>query len=67
MAYAKSNKKGARMTLMLVFQLVLIGAIAAGIFTSWDRRSGKDRRRANRGGRRAADAQAVGIGAPLSG
>jgi len=67
MAYAKSNKKGQRMTLMLAFQLVLIGAIAAGIFTSWDRRSGRDRRRASRGGRRAADGQAIEISAPLSG
>ena len=43
------------MQLMLVFQVLLLVAIAAGIFISWDRRSGKDRRLADRGGRREAD------------
>ena len=55
------------MPLAVVFEVLLLIAIAAGILTSWDRRSGRDRRRASRGGRRAADGQAAGITEPLSG
>ena len=55
------------MQLVLVFQVLLIVAIAAGIFVSWDRRSGKDRRRATRGGRRTADGARADVSEPLSG
>jgi hypothetical protein len=55
------------MPLAVVFEVLLLIAIAAGILMSWDRRSGRDRRRASRGGRRAADGQAAGITEPLSG
>lgn len=41
---------------MLVFEILLLVAIVAGIFIGWDRRSGDDRRSPSRGGRRAADA-----------
>lgn len=49
------------MQLMLVFEILLLVAIAAGIFIGWDRRSGKDRRYASRGGRREADGAAAAI------
>jgi hypothetical protein len=49
------------MPLAVVFEVLLLIAIAAGILTSWDRRSGRDRRRASRGGRRAADGAAAAI------
>jgi hypothetical protein len=47
------------MQLTLVFEILLLIAIAAGICMSWDRRSGRDRRRASRGGRRTADGAAA--------
>jgi hypothetical protein len=37
-------EKGARMEIMLVFQILLLVALLAGGLTSWDRRTGKDRR-----------------------
>jgi hypothetical protein len=40
---------------MLVFVVLLLVAIAAGAFMSWDRRSGEDRRESNRGGGRTVD------------
>ena len=43
------------MQLSIVFEVLLLVSIAAGIFIGWDRRSGRDRRRASRGGRREAD------------
>lgn len=43
------------MQLMLVFQILLLVAIVAGIFTSWEGRSGEDRRDTDRGDRRTAD------------
>jgi hypothetical protein len=68
LAFARGGKeKGARMQLVLVFQVLLVVAIAAGIFVSWDRRSGKDRRQASRGGRRTADGAQADISEPLSG
>jgi hypothetical protein len=55
------------MQLVLVFQVLLVVAIAAGIFVSWDRRSGKDRRRGSRGGRRTADGAEAKLSEPTSG
>jgi hypothetical protein len=49
------------MQLVLVFEILLLVAIVAGVFAGWDRRSGRDRRRASRGGRRAADGAAAAI------
>jgi len=43
----------------LIFQILLLIAIVAGVFVSWDPRSGKDRRGAGRGGRREADGAAA--------
>ena len=43
------------MQLMTLFQILLLVAITAGIFTSWDRREGEDRRDDERGGRRESD------------
>ena len=52
--------------LSLVFQILLLVAIVAGIFISWDRRTGKDRRGSNRGGRRDTDGAAASITDPTS-
>jgi hypothetical protein len=49
------------MQLVVVFEILLLVAIVAGVFAGWDRRSGRDRRRASRGGRRAADGAAAAI------
>ena len=43
--------------LSLVFQILLLVAIFAGIFT-WNRRTGEDRRDSSRRGRRGTDAVA---------
>jgi uncharacterized membrane protein len=43
------------MQFMMVFEVVLLIAVVAGICMMAERRSGRDRRRASRGGRRAAD------------
>lgn len=43
------------MQLMTVFQILLLVAMIAGIFTSWDRRPGEDRRDDKLGGRRESD------------
>ena len=46
----KTYKKGARMQLILVFEILLLVAIVAGIFVGWDRPAQKDRERLrNRG------------------
>jgi hypothetical protein len=39
------------MQLMTVFQILLLVAMIAGIFTSWDRCAGEERRDDERGGR----------------
>ena len=52
--------------LSLVFQILLLVSIVAGIFVSWDRRTGKDRRRTNRGGRRTVDGAAADMTEPTS-
>ena len=49
------------MQLVLIVQVILLATIAAGVymlFIKYERRSGKERRRGNRGGRRAEDALA---------
>jgi len=46
--------------LSLVFQILLLVAIVAGIFT-WDRRTGQDRRASGRAGRREADGAAATV------
>jgi hypothetical protein len=43
------------MQLMHIFEVLLLAACVAGIFIPWDRRSSKDRRKSERGGRRTAD------------
>lgn len=40
---------------IVIFEVLLLVAIVAGIFSPWDARSGKERRRSNRGGRRQSD------------
>ena len=52
--------------LSLVFQVILLASIVAGIFISWDRRTRKDRRRSIRGGRRTVDGAAANITEPTS-
>ena len=47
--------------LSLVFQILLLVAMVAGIFT-WNRRSGPERRDAGRGGRRDSDAAPHAMG-----
>jgi hypothetical protein len=47
------------MQLMHVFAVLLLVAVAAGAFMSWDRRAGEDRRGSSRGGRRDADGAAA--------
>jgi hypothetical protein len=47
----------------LVFQILLLVAIVAGIFASWDRRTDNEHRDADRGGRRDTDAAAASIDA----
>jgi hypothetical protein len=60
-------QKGALMQqLGLVFQILLLVAIVAGIFT-WDRRASQDRRSSNRAGRRTADGAAADTTEPTSG
>ena len=49
----------------LVFQIILLVAIAAGAFVSWDRRTGEDSRDSNLG-RRDSDGAAVDITEPTS-
>lgn len=51
--------------LMIVFEVLLFVAIVAGICMMAERRSGKDRRRASRGGRRAADGSPASVTPPL--
>jgi hypothetical protein len=51
--------------LMIVFEVLLFVAIVAGICMMAERRSGKDRRRASRGGRRAADGSPASVAPPL--
>jgi hypothetical protein len=56
------------MQLMHVFEVLLLVAIVAGIFTSsWDRRTGEDRRDSGRGGRRTADSAQADMTEPTSG
>jgi hypothetical protein len=43
------------MQLMTVFQILLLVAMIAGIFTSWDRRAADDRRDDELGGRRKSE------------
>jgi hypothetical protein len=43
------------MQLIQVLAVLLLVVIGVAGFTSWDRRSGTDRRRSTRGGRRPAD------------
>jgi hypothetical protein len=59
-------QKGALMQqLSLVFLVLLLVSLAAGIFISWDRRTGRDRRRSVRGGRRTADGTAANTTEPM--
>ena len=51
--------------LMIVFEVLLFVAIVAGICMMAERRSGRDRRRASRGGRRAADGSPARTTPPL--
>jgi len=53
------------MQLMVVFVVLLLIAVVAGIGMMAERRSGRDRRRASRGGRRAADGSPADIHQPL--
>jgi len=54
------------MQLMPVFVVLLLVAIAAGAFMSWDRRSAEDRGDSSRGGRRPADEPAADMTEPTS-
>jgi len=57
------------MQLILVVQVVLLVTIGAGVYTLFirhERRSGKERRRSNRGGRRAQDDVQARIAEPAS-
>ncbi len=54
------------MQLMPVFVVLLLVAIAAGAFMSWDRRSAEDRGDSSRGGRRTADEAAADFTEPTS-
>lgn len=53
------------MQVMIVFVVLLLVAIVAGICLMAERRSGRDRRRASRGGRRAADGSPAVVTPPL--
>jgi len=53
------------MQFMIVFEVLLLVAVVAGICMMAERRSGKDRRRASRGGRRAADGAPAAVTPPL--
>ena len=53
------------MQLMIVFEVLLLVSVIAGICMMSERRSGRDRRRASRGGRRAADGAPAHITPPL--
>ena len=54
------------MQLMSVFVVLLLVAIAAGAFVSWNRRTEDDRRHSSRGGRRTADGAGADITQPTS-
>jgi hypothetical protein len=53
------------MQYMIVFEILLLVAVLAGICMMAERRSGRDRRRASRGGRRAADGAPAVITPPF--
>ena len=55
------------MQLIVLFELLLLVAIVAGVCMMAERRSGKDRRRFSRGGRRAADAPAADMAEQIQG
>jgi hypothetical protein len=52
--------------MLIVSEVLLLVAIGAGIFMSWDRREGKDRRGSDRGGRRTADGAEADFTEPTS-
>jgi|RhiMetdeSRZDD1v2_1073273.scaffolds.fasta_scaffold2903846_2 hypothetical protein len=54
------------MELMSVFVVLLLVAIVAGAFVSWNRRAGEDRRHSDRGGRRTADGAGTDMTQPTS-
>jgi hypothetical protein len=52
---------------IVIFEILLLVAIVAGIFVPWDARSAKDRRESSRGGRRTADGtEATDVTEPTS-